>query len=69
MAACACGAPIRFGRTADGEVVRLDAVGSYGGAGRYRVVDETSSPLLIEPVTERADVAAYADHDRTCPRS
>lgn len=68
MASCACGAPVTWARTADGEKVPLDAVASLAGEGRYRVLDLNKRPWLVEPVTARAQVAAYTDHRLTCPR-
>jgi hypothetical protein len=65
---CACGAPITWGMTAEQEKVPLDAVASYAGSGRYRVVDFERTPWLVEPVTVTAQTAAYADHRQTCPR-
>lgn len=69
MAACVCGAPIRWGETQEGERVPLSAIGSYGGDGRYRVVNFDREPWLIEPVKAATSVAAYEDHRRTCPRA
>jgi hypothetical protein len=54
--------------TAEQEKVPLDAVASYAGSGRYRVVDFERTPWLVEPVTVTAQTAAYADHRQTCPR-
>jgi hypothetical protein len=68
VAACACGATITWGVTEQQEKVPLDAVASYAGDGRYRVIDFERSPWLVEPVTAKAQTAAYADHRRACPR-
>lgn len=68
MARCACGVTVTWGETADGDRVPLETASSYGGDGRYRVIDFDRSPWLVEPVTAVAQVAAYADHRRACPR-
>lgn len=69
MAACICGAPVTWGQTAEGELVRLDVVASQRGAGRYRVESFEARPWLVAPVTATAAVAAYTDHRLTCPRA
>lgn len=69
MAACACGAPVTWGQTAEGEAVPLDVVASPRGEGRYRVEDFEPRPWLVAPVTATAAVAAYTDHRLTCPRA
>lgn len=69
MAVCVCGAGVAWTRTEEGEAIPLDVIASLAGEGRYRVVDYESKPWLVEPVTPAAQVAAYTDHRRTCPRS
>jgi hypothetical protein len=68
MAACACGAPLTWAQTAEGEAVPLDVVASPVGEGRYRVTSFDVRPWLVEPVTPTAQVAAYTDHRLICPR-
>lgn len=66
---CSCGAGVVWTVTAAGERVPIDVVAAFGGEGRYRVVSYEERPWLVEPVTATAQVAAYTDHRRTCPRT
>lgn len=69
MAVCTCGAGVAWAQTEQGEKVPLDVVASPAGEGRYRIVSYETSPWLVAPVTPTAQVAAYTDHRRTCPRA
>lgn len=67
MSVCICGATVTWATSPDGRRVPLEAFTSPTGDGRYRVVSY-GDPWLVEPVNAAAQLAAYPDHSKNCPR-
>lgn len=67
MSACPdCGADITHARTTEGVNVPLEKWTAPSGSQRYRIL-EFGPPLLVELVTETANIDAYPDHRVDCP--
>lgn len=64
MAACLCGADVRWVLSVEGKRVRIDAHDSYRGPGRYRVL-EYGTTWLVEPIGDD-DGTGHFDHRLTC---
>lgn len=64
MAACRCGAEVKWVQSVEGERVVIDVHDSYRGPGRYRVL-QYGSTWLVELIGEDGG-SGHFDHRLTC---